>query len=63
MWLDQRPVLLPFADGKVRLSMRLVNQETGEEIADDRPPREEGDRPKRDEGDRGGRDRKRPRRD
>jgi polyribonucleotide nucleotidyltransferase len=25
--------------GKVRLSMRLVNQETGEEIEDDRPPR------------------------
>ncbi len=52
--------------GKVRLSMRLVNQETGEEIADTRPPREErprgegrGDRdrgPRRD-GDRG------PRRD
>ncbi len=52
--------------GKVRLSMRLVNQETGEEIADDRPPREDGDRPKRDggdRGDRGSRDRKRPRRD
>ncbi|MEQ9490143.1 MAG: polyribonucleotide nucleotidyltransferase [Alphaproteobacteria bacterium] len=33
--------------GKVRLSMRLVNQETGEEIEDDRPPREDkggGDR-------------------
>ena len=48
--------------GKVRLSMRLVDQETGEEIADTRPPREErsggGDRgPRRDGGDRG------PRRD
>jgi polyribonucleotide nucleotidyltransferase len=49
--------------GKVRLSMRLVNQETGEELADDRPPREpreggdRGDRgPRRDrgDGDRGG---------
>ena len=26
--------------GKVRLSMRVVDQESGEEIADDRPPRE-----------------------
>jgi len=49
--------------GKVRLSMRLVDQETGEEIADTRPPREDGpdrgprsDRgPRRDGGDRGGR--------
>jgi len=48
--------------GKVRLSMRLVDQETGEEIADTRPPREDGpdrgprsDRgPRRDGGDRGG---------
>ena len=43
--------------GKVRLSMRLVDQETGEEIPDTRPPREPregGDRgPRR--GDRGGR--------
>ncbi|MES2120510.1 MAG: polyribonucleotide nucleotidyltransferase [Pseudomonadota bacterium] len=49
--------------GKVRLSMRLVDQETGEEIADTRPPREPregGDRGPR--GDRGGRDRG-PRRD
>jgi polyribonucleotide nucleotidyltransferase len=38
--------------GKVRLSMRLVDQETGEELEDDRPPREEGDR-----GDRGPRGR------
>jgi polyribonucleotide nucleotidyltransferase len=54
--------------GKVRLSMRMVDQETGEELPDTRPPREEGDRaprgdrgPRRD-GDRGGRDRG-PRRD
>ncbi len=40
--------------GKVRLSMRLVNQETGEEIEDDRPPREPRE-------DKGGGDRK-PRR-
>ena len=43
--------------GKVRLSMRLVDQETGEEIADTRPPREPregGDRgPRGDRGDRG----------
>ena len=50
--------------GKVRLSMRLVDQETGEEIEDTRParePREGGDRgPRGDRGDRsrgGGRDR------
>ncbi len=63
--------------GKVRLSMRVVNQETGEELEDTRPPREprgdRGDRgPRRDGGDRGdrgprgggGRDRDRgPRRD
>jgi polyribonucleotide nucleotidyltransferase len=51
--------------GKVRLSMRLVDQETGEELEDTRPPREprersdRGDRgPRRDRGgrdDRGGR--------
>ncbi|QGN55428.1 polyribonucleotide nucleotidyltransferase [Novosphingobium sp. Gsoil 351] len=52
--------------GKVRLSMRVVDQETGEELPDTRPPREpRGDRPG---GDRrpggGGRDRDRgPRRD
>src|SRR5439155_10845817 len=58
--------------GKVRLSMRLVDQETGEEIADTRPPREpregaargpRGDRHRgggRDRGDRGHRG---PRRD
>jgi polyribonucleotide nucleotidyltransferase len=61
--------------GKVRLSMRLVDQETGEELPDTRPPRdprEGGDRgPRGDRGDRGdrhrgggGRDRDRgPRRD
>jgi polyribonucleotide nucleotidyltransferase len=45
--------------GKVRLSMRLVDQETGEELEDTRPPREpRGDRGERsDRGDRG------PRRD
>jgi len=36
--------------GKVRLSMRLVDQETGEEIPDTRPPREGGDRGPRGEG-------------
>lgn len=45
--------------GKVRLSMRLVDQETGEELPDTRPPREPregGDRgPRGDRGDRGGR--------
>jgi len=43
--------------GKVRLSMRLVDQETGEELPDTRPPREpreHGDRgPRGDRGDRG----------
>jgi polyribonucleotide nucleotidyltransferase len=57
--------------GKVRLSMRVVDQETGEELPDTRPPREprepRGDRPDRGprgDGDRrpGGRDRG-PRRD
>ncbi|MCA3254689.1 MAG: polyribonucleotide nucleotidyltransferase [Alphaproteobacteria bacterium] len=47
--------------GKVRLSMRVVDQETGEELPDTRPPREEreprGDRGPRRDGDRG------PRRD
>ncbi|MBV9930166.1 MAG: polyribonucleotide nucleotidyltransferase [Alphaproteobacteria bacterium] len=51
--------------GKVRLSMRVVDQETGEELEDTRPPREDrgprGDRGG-DRGDRGGRDRG-PRRD
>ncbi|HEY0414291.1 MAG TPA: polyribonucleotide nucleotidyltransferase [Allosphingosinicella sp.] len=51
--------------GKVRLSMRVVDQETGAELEDTRPPRE--DRGPRgegrgDRGDRGGRDRG-PRRD
>ncbi|MDT9600979.1 polyribonucleotide nucleotidyltransferase [Sphingosinicella rhizophila] len=44
--------------GKVRLSMRVVDQETGEELEDTRPPREgREDRPRGDRGDRG------PRRD
>jgi polyribonucleotide nucleotidyltransferase len=54
--------------GKVRLSMRVVDQETGAELEDTRPPREDrgprsggGDRGDRG-GDRGGRDRG-PRRD
>ncbi|TVV70427.1 polyribonucleotide nucleotidyltransferase [Sphingomonas solaris] len=33
--------------GKVRLSMRVVDQETGAELEDSRPPREGGDRPDR----------------
>jgi polyribonucleotide nucleotidyltransferase len=55
--------------GKVRLSMRVVDQETGEELEDTRPPREPRE-PRADRGDRGprreggGRDRDRgPRRD
>ncbi|HEX7710803.1 MAG TPA: polyribonucleotide nucleotidyltransferase [Sphingomonadaceae bacterium] len=44
--------------GKVRLSMRVVDQETGEELEDTRPPRE----PRGDRGDRGERgDRRGPR--
>ena len=42
--------------GKVRLSMRVVDQETGAELEDTRPPRE----PRPDRGDRGG-DRRGPR--
>jgi len=54
--------------GKVRLSMRLVDQETGEELPDTRPPREprEDRGPRGDRGDRGrgrGRDDRGPRRD
>ncbi|WP_353217385.1 polyribonucleotide nucleotidyltransferase [Sandarakinorhabdus sp.] len=62
--------------GKVKLSMRLVDQETGEELPDTRPPREggddrgpRGDRGPRRDGDRGprrdggGRDDRGPRRD
>ncbi|WP_416832260.1 MAG: polyribonucleotide nucleotidyltransferase [Erythrobacter sp.] len=42
--------------GKVRLSMRVVDQETGEELEDTRPPREpRGDKPRGDRGDRGDR--------
>ncbi|WP_095012617.1 polyribonucleotide nucleotidyltransferase [Tsuneonella mangrovi] len=40
--------------GKVRLSMRVVDQETGEELEDTRPPRE----PRGDRGPRGGGDRR-----
>ena len=48
--------------GKVRLSMRVVDQETGAELEDTRPPREGGDRP--DRGPRGeGRGDRGPRRD
>jgi polyribonucleotide nucleotidyltransferase len=54
--------------GKVKLSMRVVNQETGEEL--DLPPRERGDRGDRgdrfdrgDRGDRGPRRERRPRED
>ncbi|MCL9999735.1 MAG: S1 RNA-binding domain-containing protein, partial [Erythrobacter sp.] len=39
--------------GKVRLSMRVVDQETGEELEDTRPPREARE-PRGDRGDRGG---------
>ncbi|MBX3565659.1 MAG: polyribonucleotide nucleotidyltransferase [Sphingomonas sp.] len=57
--------------GKVRLSMRVVDQETGAELEDTRPPREErprGDRPQRDgdrrrDGGRGGDRDRGPRRD
>ncbi len=40
--------------GKVRLSMRVVDQETGEELEDTRPPREARE-PRGDRGDRGDR--------
>ncbi len=44
--------------GKVRLSMRVVDQETGEELEDTRPPRESKPRgPRRDGGGGGGRGR------
>ncbi|GGZ07218.1 polyribonucleotide nucleotidyltransferase [Novosphingobium colocasiae] len=46
--------------GKVRLSMRVVDQETGAELEDTRPPREPRE-PRGDRGDRG--DRRGPRRD
>ena len=45
--------------GKVRLSMRVVDQETGEELEDTRPPRE----PREDRGPRGDRGDRGPRRD
>ncbi|HEV2043107.1 MAG TPA: polyribonucleotide nucleotidyltransferase, partial [Sphingomicrobium sp.] len=44
--------------GKVRLSMRVVDQETGAELEDSRPPREAGER-----SDRGPRNDRGPRRD
>jgi len=47
--------------GKVRLSMRVVDQETGEALEDTRPPREPRE-PRGDRGDRGG-DRRGPRGD
>jgi polyribonucleotide nucleotidyltransferase len=47
--------------GKVRLSMRVVDQETGAELEDTRPPREE--RPRGERGDRGDRGDRGPRRD
>ncbi|MBA2918424.1 polyribonucleotide nucleotidyltransferase [Sphingomonas sp. MAH-20] len=46
--------------GKVRLSMRVVDQETGAELEDTRPTREGGDRERGPRGDRGDRG---PRRD
>jgi polyribonucleotide nucleotidyltransferase len=51
--------------GKVRLSMRVVDQETGAELEDTRPPREDrGPRgPRGDGGDRGDRGDRGPRRD
>ena len=51
--------------GKVRLSMRVVDQETGEELEDTRPPREprEGGRDRGDRGPRGDRGDRGPRRD
>jgi len=48
--------------GKVKLSMRVVDQETGEELEDTRPPREERSRDRDDDGDDRPR-RRRPRRD
>jgi polyribonucleotide nucleotidyltransferase len=48
--------------GKVKLSMRVVDQETGEELEDTRPPREERPRRERGDGDGDGDDDDRPRR-
>ncbi|WP_338240949.1 polyribonucleotide nucleotidyltransferase [Aurantiacibacter hainanensis] len=47
--------------GKVRLSMRVVDQETGEELEDTRPPREKREGGGGDRGGRGGGDRRGPR--
>ncbi len=51
--------------GKVKLSMRVVDQETGEELEDTRPPREPRERSGNGDGDGGDRRprRRRPRRD
>jgi polyribonucleotide nucleotidyltransferase len=49
--------------GKVRLSMRVVDQETGEELPDTRPPREPREGGDRDRGPRGDRGDRGPRRD
>jgi polyribonucleotide nucleotidyltransferase len=60
-----RVKVLGFDDrGKVKLSMRVVDQATGADISDQvgaRRPREDGDRPER--GDRPDRGERRPRRD
>lgn len=40
--------------GKVRLSMRVVDQETGEELEDNRPPKAPRGEPRGERGDRGG---------
>ncbi|KPF63246.1 polyribonucleotide nucleotidyltransferase [Porphyrobacter sp. AAP60] len=47
--------------GKVRLSMRVVDQETGAELEDTRPPREPREGGRGDRPDRGGGDRRGPR--
>jgi polyribonucleotide nucleotidyltransferase len=49
--------------GKVRLSMRVVDQETGAELEDTRPPREPREGGDRDRGPRGDRGDRGPRRD
>jgi polyribonucleotide nucleotidyltransferase len=49
--------------GKVRLSMRVVDQETGAELEDTRPPREGGDRDRGPRGEGRGGEGRGPRRD
>ena len=59
---SDQPAVPPFEidnRGKVRLSMRVVDQETGEELEDTRPARE----PREPRGDRGDRGDRGPRRD